>query len=70
MTKQYSKFETVCIHRSGLSIRATSGVDAAASVTYHGYTPGEAHDASDAVKSFWLVPLARPGDYIDSWGRV
>lgn len=70
MTKSYTKFETVCILRSGSSIRATSGVDAAASVTYHGYTPGEVHNADDAVKSFWLVPLGRPGDYIDSYGRV
>jgi hypothetical protein len=63
MAKQYAKFETVCIRRYGASIKGTSGVDAAASVTYQGYNPGEVHDASDAVKSFWLVPLARPGDY-------
>ena len=63
MAKQYEKFETVCILRHGLSIKATSGVDAAASVTYHSYNPGEVHDASDAVKSFWLVPLANPSKY-------
>lgn len=63
MAKQYTNFEIVCIGRHGSSIRATSGVDAAASVTYHGYTPGEVHDAADAVTSFWLVPLGRPGDY-------
>jgi hypothetical protein len=66
MTKQYENFEIVCITRHGLSIVSTSGVDAAASVTYHGFNRGETHDASDAVKSFWLVPLGRP----NSWGRV
>lgn len=67
---EYTNYEIVCIRRYGSSIRATSGVDAAASVTYHGYTPGEIHDAERAVKSFWLVPLGRPGDYADSWWRV
>jgi len=63
MTKQYKNFEIVCIQRCGADIRNTSGVDAAASVTYHGFNPGEVHDARDAVKSFWLVPLGRPGAY-------
>jgi hypothetical protein len=70
MAKSYANFEIVCIARHGSSIRATSGVDAAASVTYHGFNRGEVHDASDAVKSFWLVPIGRPGDYADSYGRV
>ena len=63
MAKQYANYETVCIGRYGLSIRSTSGVDAAASVTYHGFNRNEPHNANDAVKSFWLVPLACPGDY-------
>lgn len=63
MAKEYKKFETVCIRRYGLGIKACYGVDAAATVTYQGYNPGEIHDPKDAVKCFWLVPLARPGDY-------
>lgn len=58
------KFETVCITRHGFSILHTEGVDAAAKVTYHGWTPGEAFDPRVGVKSEWLVPLARPGDYL------
>jgi hypothetical protein len=57
------KFETVCITRHGLDMISTSGVDAAASVTYHGWTPGAVYDPREGVKSFWLVPCGRPGDY-------
>jgi hypothetical protein len=58
------KFETVCITRHGLSIVSTSGVDAAASVTYQGWEIGsKVFDPREGVKSFWLVPLGRPGDY-------
>jgi hypothetical protein len=67
MPKQYANYEIVCITRHGLSIVASSGADAAASVTYHGFNRGEVHDASDAVKSFWLVPKGRPGDYTVAW---
>lgn len=63
MTKQYANFEIIAIKRCGSDMKNCYGVDAAASVTYHGFNRGEVHDASDAVKSFWLVPLARPGDY-------
>lgn len=63
VTKTYANFEIVAIKRCGFDMRSCFGVDAAAAVTYHGFNRGEVHDASDAVKSFWLVPRGRPGDY-------
>lgn len=56
------KFETVCIRRTGAEIVRGFGIDAAAMVVYQGSAPGEVF-YREAVKSVWLVPLGRPGDY-------
>jgi hypothetical protein len=62
MTK---KFETVCIKRGGFDILHTSGVDGAATVTYHCWIPGEVYVPCEGVRSFWIVPKGRPGDYAE-----
>jgi len=54
------KFETVCIRRHGLNLKKTEGIDAAAKVTYHGWTPGGVHDPREGVESELLIPRLFP----------
>jgi hypothetical protein len=58
------KFEAVCIRRHGLNLKTTEGIDAAAKVTYHGWTSGEGRDPrADVVESELLIPRLFPWQF-------